>query len=242
MKYNKTFSLSVFLAGCIGLSILLGCGDTEDTDSIVIPDELYDTSELTYDISDTEIQELMALEVPINWEQTKDPELRAKYYHAHLLQQFGNIPAVHIVAEHERRKAKTSGAYVTYTLDEMIDFDKAQYVLWPTKLNGDKLERSLKIKMRRETDDPELFAKIYREELTEQHGDIPEVDIVVKGETKLWFGGFRFPGDEDEYIAFLEAKYVLWPEVLKLQRIEKYRKARANGTPFHLVDVDSDDE
>jgi hypothetical protein len=34
-------------------------------------------------------------------------------------------------------------------------------------------------------DDPELFAKIYREELIEQHGDIPEVDVVVKGETKL---------------------------------------------------------
>ena len=241
MKYGKTFRLFAYLAGCIGLSILLGCGDTEDTDSIVIPDELYDTSELTYDISDAEIQELMALEVPTNWEETEDPELRAKYHHAHLLQQFGNIPAVHIVAARERERALT-GVIVFKTTDEMVDFDKAQYVLWPTKLNRDKLERSLKIKMRRETDDPELFAKIYREELTEQHGDIPEVDIVVKGETKLWFGGFRFPGDEDEYIAFYEAKYVLWPNATTLRRLQKYRKARANGTPFHLVDVDSDDE
>ena len=242
MKLGKTLSAILGFAWCVGLSFFIGCGDTEDTDSIVIPDELYDTSELTYEISDAEIQELMALEVPTNWEQTRDRELRAKYYHAHLLQQFGNIPAVHIVAEHERRKAKASGDYVSYTLDETIDFDKAKYVLWPTKLNRDKLERSLKIKVRRETDDPELFAKIYREELIEQHGDIPEVDVVVEGETKLWFGGFRFPGDEDEYIAFLEAKYVLWPEALKLQKIEKYRKARAEGTPFHLVDLDSDDE
>ena len=241
MKLGKTLRAILGFAWCAGLSFFIGCGDTEDTDSIVIPSELYDTSELTYDISDAEVQELMVLEVPINWHQTKDRELRAKYYHAYLLQQFGNIPAVHIVAEHERRKSEASGAYVTYTLDEMIGFDKATYLLWPNRLNRDKLERSLKIKLRRETDDPELFAKIYREELIEQHGDIREVDTVVKGETKLWFGGFRFPGDEDEYIAFLVAEYALWPEALKLQRIEKYRKARAEGTPFHLVDWDSDD-
>ena len=237
MEHNKIFRTFVYLAWCVGLSIFIGCGDTEDTNSIVIPDELYDTSELTYDMSDAEIHELMALDVPANWEETEDPELRAKYYHAHLLKQFGNIPAVHIVAARERERALT-GVMVFTTTDEMVDFEKARYLLWPTKHNRDNLERSLKIKMRRETDDPELFAKIYREELTEQHGDIPEVDIVVKGETKLWFGGFRFPGDEDEYIAFLEAKYVLWPGALKLQRIEKYRKARAEGTPFHLIDWD----
>lgn len=154
---------------------------------------------------------------------------------------FGNIPVAHIVVAHERRKAKASGDYVTYTLDETIDFDKAKYVLGPTKHNRENLEKSLKIKLRRETDDPKLFAKIYREELIEQHGDIPEVDVVVKGETKLWFGGFIFPGDEDAYIAFLEAEYVLWPEDVKLKTLEKYRKARADGTPFHLVDLDSDD-
>ncbi len=241
MEHNKTLRAFVFFAWCIELSIFIGCGDTEDTDSVVIPSEFYDTSELTYDISDAEIQELMALDVPTNWDQTKDPELRAKYYHAHLLKQFGNIPAVHIVAAREREKILTSVMVFT-TTDEMVDFAKAKYVLWPEKHNRDNLERTLKIKLRRETDDPELFAKIYREELIEQHGDIPEVEVVVEGETKLWFGGFRFPGDEDEYIAFLEAKYVLWPEELKLRRIEKYRKARAEGTPFHLVDLDSHDE
>ena len=241
MEHNKTVSAFVFLVWCIGLSIFIGCGETEDTDPIVIPDELYDTSELTHDISDAEIQELMALDVPTNWDQTKDPELRAKYYHADLLQQFGNIPAVHIVAAREREKILT-GVMVFTTADEMVDFEKARYVLWPTKQNRDRLEWSLKRKMMEDTDDPELFAKIYKERLVEQHGDIPEVDTVVEGETKLWFGGFRFPGDEDEYIAFLEAKYVLWPEELKLRRIEKYRKARAEGTPFHLVDRDDNDE
>ena len=241
MKHNTTLGTLVYLTWCIGLSFFISCGDTEDTDSIVIPSEFYDTSNLTYNISDAEIQELMALDVPTNWDQTKDRELRAKYYHAHLLQQFGNIPAVHIVAAHERRKAKTSGDYVSYTSDEMINFAKAKHLLWPNKPNRDFLEELLKTKLRRETDDPELFAKIYREELIEQHGDIPEVDTVVKGETKLWFGGFRFPGDEEEYIAFLEAEYVLWPEDVKLKTLEKYRKARAEGAPFHLVDLDDDD-
>ena len=222
------------------LFFLIGCGDPEDTDSIVIPTELYDTSELTYDISDAEIQELMALDVPTNWEQTKDPELRAKYYYAHLLKQFGNIPAVHIVAAREREKILT-GVMVFTTTDELVDFEKAQYVLWPTTHNRDRLERSLKRKMMEDTDDPELFAKIYREQLVEQYGDIPEVEVVVEGETKLWFGGFRFPGDEDDYVAFLEAKYALWPNDSQLRRLEKYRKAQADGTPFHLVDRDNDD-
>ena len=242
MKFDKTLRECVYLAWCVGLSIFIGCGDTEDTDSIVIPSELYDTSQLAYDISEAEIQELMALDVPVNWDQTKDPELRAKYYHAHLLKEFGNLPAVHIVAEQERRKAKTSEDYVTYTLDEMIDFDKAKYALWPNRLNRDKLEMSLKVKLRTETDDPEVFAKLYREELIKQHGDMPEVDTVVKGQTKLRFEGFRFPGDEDAYIAFYEAKYVLSPNVTTLRRLQKYRKARAEGTPFHLVDLDGDDE
>jgi hypothetical protein len=245
MKHNKTLSVFVYLAWFVGLSIFIGCGDPEDTesaDSIVIPSELYDTSQLTYEISDAEVQELMALDVPTNWSQTEDSELRAKYYHAQLLKQFGNIPAVHIVAAREQKKAKVLEGYVVFTLDETIDFDKAQYLLWPNERNRDKLERSLKIKLRRETDDPELFSKLYREELIEQHGDIPEVDIVVKGETKLWFGGFGFPGDEDEYIAFLEAKHVLWPADVKLKTLEKYRKARAAGTPFHLIDLDDDEE
>lgn len=62
----------MFLVYFLSLFFFLGCGDPEDTDSIVIPDELYDTSEFTYDISDAEIQELM--------EETDDPELFANIY------------------------------------------------------------------------------------------------------------------------------------------------------------------
>ena len=84
-----------------------------------------------------------------------------------------------------------------------------------------------------ETDDPELFANIFREQLIKQFGDIPEVDIVVEGEKKLMFGGFRLPDDADEYVAYHEALYVLFPNASVLQNLEsareEVRKAKAEG-------------
>jgi hypothetical protein len=235
MKHGKTLSVFVYLAWFVGLSIFIGCGDPEDTesaDSIVIPSELYDTSQLTYDISDAEVQELMALDVPTNWSQTEDPELRARYYHAQLLQQFGNIPAVHIVAERKRKQLVASGVY-SATLDEQIEFAKAQYVLWPNESNRKYLERFLKDKLMQETDDPKLFAKIFREQLIKQFGDIPEVDIVVEGEKKFKFGGFRLPDDADEYLAYHEALHVLFPNESVLHQLERAReevqKLKAEG-------------
>ena len=229
----------------LSLSFFVGCGDTEDTESstlilgdtkssdvIVIPSELYDTSNLTYDISDEEVQELRKLELPDNWFETKDPELHAKYFHAQLLQQFGNIPAVHIVAERQRKRLLSPGGFIT-TLDESINYAKARYVLWPNESTRKSLEGYLKDKLMQETDDPELFAKIFREKLVHQFGDIPEVDIVVAGETKGMFGGFRLPDDADEYLAYYEALYVLFPNASVLRNLESaredVRKAKAEG-------------
>ena len=233
-----------FLACLLSLTFFVGCGDpegmersdlvinddTKSSEPIVIPSELYDTSNLTYDISDEEVQELRQLELPNNWFGTKDPELHAKYLHAQLVQQFGNIPAVHIVAEHKRKRLLAPGGYVT-TLDEAINYAKARYVLWPNESNLKSLEGFLKAKLMHETDDPELYGKIYREKLIEQFGDIPEVDIVVAGETKLMFGGFRLPDDADEYLAYHEALHALFPETLHLLESarEEVRKAKAKG-------------
>ena len=202
----------------LSLSFFIGCGDPEGRKSsvsvgpdspeplepIVLPSELYDTSDLTYDISDEEVQELMALELPDNWFQEKNPKRHAKYFHAQLLQQFGNIPAVHIVAEHKRKQLLAPEGFTT-TLDVLINYAKAQYVLWPNASNRKSLEGYLKDKLMEETDDPELFAKIFREKLIKQFGDIPEVDIVVEGEKKFKLGGFRLPNDADEYLAYLRS-------------------------------------
>ncbi|MDE0401170.1 MAG: hypothetical protein OXL96_25525 [Candidatus Poribacteria bacterium] len=232
-----------FLACLLSLTFFVGCGDPEGTERadlvvnddnddddtepfvpIVLPDELYDTSDLTYDISDEEVQELMALEIPDHF--FHDP----KYFHAQLLQQFGNIPAVHIVAERHRKRLLKPGGF-TATLDEALNYAKARYVLWPNESTKKSLEGYLKTKLMQETDDPELYGKIYKEQLIEQFGNIPEVDIVVEGEKKLMFGGFRLPDDADEYLAYHEALHALFPSALHLLESarEAVRKAKAEG-------------
>ena len=243
----KRYFVGLITFVCLfSLFFLIGCGDpegressvsvgpdaTESLEPIVLPSELYDTSDLTYDISDKEVQELMALELPDNWFQEKNPKRHAKYFHAQLLQQFGNIPAVHIVAEHQRKRLLSPGGFIT-TLDESINYAKARYVLWPNASTLKSLEGYLKDKLMQETDDPELFAKIFREKLIKQFGDIPEVDIVVAGETKSMFGGFRIKGNEDEYLAYHEALYALFPNESVLRQLERareeVRKAKAEG-------------
>ena len=238
----KRYFLGLTAFVCLlSLSFFVGCGDPEGTESptivdtepteplkplepIVIPEELYDTSDLTYDISDEEVQELMALELPDHW--IHDP----KYFHAQLVQQFGNIPAVHIVAERHRKRLLSPGGFIA-TLDESINYAKARYVLWPNESTLKSLEGYLKDKLMQETDDPELFAKIFREKLVHQFGYRPEVDIVVEGETKLMFGGFRLPDDADEYLAYHEALFALFPNTLHLLESarEDVRKAKAKG-------------
>ena len=238
----KRYFLGLISLVCLlSLSFFVGCGDPEGTESptivdteptepleplepIVIPEELYDTSDLTYDISDAEVQELMALELPDHWIHD------AKYFHAQLVQQFGNIPAVHIVAERHRKRLLAPGGFIT-TLDESINYAKARYVLWPNESTLKSLEGYLKDKLMQETDDPELFAKIFREKLVHQFGYIPEVDIVVKGETKGMFGGFKLPDDADEYLAYHEALHALFPNTLHLLESarEDVRKAKAEG-------------
>ncbi len=240
---KRCFSGLTAFVCLLSLSFIVSCGDPEGTESptivdteptepleplepIVIPEELYDTSDLTYDISDAEVQELMALELPDHWIHD------AKYFHAQLVQQFGNIPAVHIVAERHRKRLLAPGGFIT-TLDELINYAKARYVLWPNESTLKSLEGYLKDKLMQETDDPELFAKIFREKLVHQFGYIPEVDIVVKGETKGMFGGFRLPDDADEYLAYHEALYVLFPNGSVLRDLERaredVRKAKAKG-------------
>ena len=238
----KRYFLGLTTFVCLlSLSFFVGCGDPEGTESptivdtepteplkplepIVIPEELYDTSDLTYDISDEEVQELMALELPDHW--IHDP----KYFHAQLVQQFGNIPAVHIVAERHRKRLLAPGGFIA-TLDESINYAKARYVLWPNESTLKSLEGYLKDKLMQETDDPELFAKIFREKLVHQFGYRPEVDIVVKGETKGMFGGFKLPDDADEYLAYHEALFALFPNTLHLLESarEDVRKAKAKG-------------
>ena len=140
---KRCFSgLTVFVC-LLSLSFIVSCGDPEGTESptivdtepaepleplepIVIPEELYDTSDLTYDISDEEVQELMALELPDNWMLEKNPERHAKYFHAQLRPTiWEHSSGSHIVAERHRKRLLAPGGFIT-TLDESINHAKAR--------------------------------------------------------------------------------------------------------------------
>ena len=88
--------LTCILCLFIGLN-LLSCGeveeDTESMLSVELPDRYYDTSGLLYEITDEQVKELLNLDFPGDWYKEEDSELRAKYYHAVLIQKFGDIPA-----------------------------------------------------------------------------------------------------------------------------------------------------
>ena len=64
---------------------------------------------------------------PQNWHKTEDPVLRAEYYGAQMLKQFGDIPEVHTVSDWELKKAMD----VTPTHEELIDYLEALYHLFP---------------------------------------------------------------------------------------------------------------
>ena len=232
MNHIVTSGTPLYLVFFTILSLFIGCGESEDIETSNPMADSYDLSKA--DIYDLNVDELLALDVPPNWSETADPEMRSKYFAAQMLQQFGDTPAAQIVAEFERKRSLG----ISVTFDEAIAFAKARYQLWPNESNQHYLETLLKIKLREETDDPDLFAKIYREQLIEQHGDIPEVHIVVAYEKKLRQENVHFT--EDEIIAAYEAKYVLWPNKTVLRQLEKYRKAKAEGTRFDLIDWDED--
>ena len=74
---------------------------------------------------------------PPNWHLTKDPALRAEYFHAQLINQFGDIPEVHTVAAYQRKKELG----IPITIDEYIESLEARYHLWPNKSILRALER-----------------------------------------------------------------------------------------------------
>ncbi len=90
------------------------------------------------------------------------------------------------------------------------------------------------------TDDRETFEREYKWHLIAHYGDMPEVRTFIAGKKKLMSGSFRFPGDEDAFLRFYEAKYDLWPNETVRSELEKVRKAKAEGTPFNLINWDGD--
>ena len=183
------------------LSVLtfFGCGsDTE---------EMEDTSGLIAERPEKTGHD--PINIPDDWYKTKDPLLRNDYFRAILINQFGDIPEVHTIADYQQKRIQ--GLHVTVA--EYNAYLDARKHLWPNQKTPRKLGEM------HETNDPEVFAKLYREQLIKQFGDVPEIDILVEVEKK-WKAGKSVP--RKEYVAYAHAMFQLFPSeetLLELQRV-----------------------
>lgn len=196
-------------------------------------------------LTDEDVKELMNLEIPPNWHNMNiSQEWKDKYNHVTLLRQFGDIPEVRYIVEFERNP----GFNISREL--FVAYFEAHYRLFPNENNRRALEDARNIENQPRPDPPPRItreepltierAEEIRAKLIEKHGDIPLVRLVANLTLKAAQGQ---PITDDEYLAYLEAKHLLEPQNENIRRrLEKYRKAKAQGIPFHLVEHMNDDE
>ena len=229
---NSMKSIFILFISLISLSIFCSCGDTEDADVLKpiaeteaeaqIPDN--STDETWIVLTDEYVAELMELEIPPNFMELKDLDLREKYHHALILKQFGDIPQVRTVIEHEINRPNT-GHTVRLTpldkesiayLEREIIYLEAMIFLWPSEGTKEALEHTKRTKRRFSVDmdklrkeDPELYVEIEREGLIETFGDIPEVHTYTKILLKVLRQEIL---TDEERRDFLDAMDHLWPD------------------------------
>ncbi|MCY3550374.1 MAG: hypothetical protein OXH39_07920 [Candidatus Poribacteria bacterium] len=76
---------------------------------------------------ETEVADAADTYPPKDWYKTEDPVLRAEYYGAQMLKQFGDTPEVRIVSDWELKKEMD----ITPTHEELITYLEALYHLFP---------------------------------------------------------------------------------------------------------------
>ena len=210
------------------------------------------------------------IDIPVDWHKTTDPILHAEYERAQLIKQFGDIPQVHIRADFHLLsplgvKTVTRETFIAYFEAQYFLFPNEvnrralEDARKPEPIGGPELD-----KLRKE--DPEAWAKRYRAQLIEEFGNTPQVKIVADFIRKLELQLPRTDAEchtflkahsqmrglaakqefilpRDEEYAVLEAQDQLKIKVNELTRLrlEKFRKAKAEGIPFHLMDRIDDD-
>ena len=225
-------SIFILFLSLLSLSIFYSCGDTEDADvlkpiaetetEVIIPHNPPDETWIV--LTDEYVAELMELEIPPNFFEEKDLDLREKYHHAQILKEFGDIPQVRTVIEHEINRPNT-GHKVTLTpldkesiayLEREIIYLEAMIFLWPSEDTKEVLEHTKRTKRRFSVDmdklrkeDPELYVEIERERLIETFGDIPEVHTYTKILLKILQQELL---TDQEIRDFDEAMDHLWPD------------------------------
>jgi hypothetical protein len=188
-----------YLLCFLSLLIFFGCGsdteeETEETSGLIAERPEKTDHDPTY--------------IPEKWYKTRDPLLRNDYFRAVLIIQFGDIPEVHTIVDYQRKRIQ--GLHVT--AEEYNAYLDAQRHLWPNQ------KTDLKLGELHETDDPEVFAKLFREQLIKQFGDVPEIDIIVKVEKKAKAGkGVPL----DEFVAYAHAMFKLFPSEQTLRQLQE---------------------
>ena len=129
------FSTLIFNPLCLfSLFLFWGCSDTEDTtgpaESLPMGALVAPTNSITGPSPD--------------WYKAEDPELFVQQMRAQLIKQFGDISAVHTFADLTLKELQ----WIPLTLDEMVAYLNAQYLLWPSEntLKSLKLAREMKAK------------------------------------------------------------------------------------------------
>ena len=230
-------SLFILFIALFCLSVLYSCGDTEDADILKPiaeteieanilakpPDETWIV------LTDEYVAELMELEIPPDFIEIKDLDLREKYHHALILKAYGDIPQIRTIIAYEMNQPNLDTVHkVTFTpldkesityLERKIAYLEAMVFLWPFENTKEALEHTKKLKQRLSVDmdklrkeDPELFVQFEREMLIETFGDIPEVHTYTKFLLKILL---QESLTDAERRAYLKAMNHLWPELQK---------------------------
>ena len=262
MKSSFTLRSLFYFSCSLGLFLVFGCGDTEDTKNapIATRDTFINAPGLDEEeyweqfkdenwirLTDAEVKELMNFEMP-RWDfKQQTLEEFNKYAHAFLFQKFGDIPSVRYIVEFERQHPKESGEVVTLTpmlAKQNVACAEAMYFLLPTEVHKrslEKLQEVLKVIEEQEErlvmdqlrrEDPKAWIKRKRIFLISKHGDIPEIDTIVNFLQKL---ELNLPRTDEECFAYLEAHDDLYNDSDSVPVYEFYAALEATDQIRHLI-------
>ena len=191
------------LAALVGLLSFGGCGDSEDDP--INPTSAF-VSEFkwppgatgeSWELTDAEVAELLALNPPPNWYETEDPELHNKYYFAQLLKQFGDIPELRYIIVFDLKPKDN------ITIEQAIAWAEAMHRLFPSTENlkalrfisslpldgyippQDEPKNEIEAWVKK---DPEGLIETQRLLYVEKYGDIPEVHTYLNLLRKQFLG------------------------------------------------------
>ncbi|MDE0555468.1 MAG: hypothetical protein OXI24_14690 [Candidatus Poribacteria bacterium] len=248
-------TIFIFLSAILCFSFFLGCAETDN--SAVTPQHLETDRSGPQEIqpqrisppdiditrypkgwihlTDSDVRELLRLEIPEKWWKTKNEAIREKMGHASMLKHYGILRSVLFIIEVERNFVRTPEINLKYV--------ECLYFLHPSEQNKRLLDH-VRANLPKDVPVPEpedapprlptvQQVKKERVALVKEHGDVPQVQIVVDFRMKMAIGQtFTL----DEIFEFRKAKFELDPDEQPNRVIfEAYLQAKADGLPLHTV-------